>query len=279
MPHSPGTTSTTPTVGEAVADIARIGGFFDVTAHPGHADSAPGEGPWRRLPELWGPDVLDARIERTRRLFAERMDVTAEEIEPRVAASVLYQGMAARLVSPAMAAAVVHGVVPEPGALRWRTISTGPLPLLLFEDRAVPAPRLRDHGPDSTAWAAETVQRVIVQGLLEPAAAAFRAQAKLSPKVLTGNLASSVAGAARRIAEVRPEHGDDAHALARALIAAPPLEGSGTFGAPRTVTGARGGNHREVQFVRNSCCLYYRLPGGGKCADCVLLREPDGADA
>ncbi|MBE2998931.1 (2Fe-2S)-binding protein [Nocardiopsis sp. HNM0947] len=269
MPRSRGTT---PTAREAVADIARIGGFFDVTSHPDLADSAPGEGPWRPLAEVWGPDVLGSRIERTRRLFAERMDITPEEVEPRVAASVLYQGMAARLVSPAMAAAVVHGVVPEPGALRWRTISTGPLPLLLAEDRAVPAPRPREHGP---AAAAEVVERVVVQGLLEPAAAAFRARVKVSPKVLTGNLASSVAGAARRIAEVRPEHGADAHALAGALVAAPSLEGSGTFGPPRTVTGARGGSHREIQFVRNSCCLYYRLPGGGMCADCVLLRGVD----
>jgi ferric iron reductase protein FhuF len=23
-------------------------------------------------------------------------------------------------------------------------------------------------------------------------------------------------------------------------------------------------------FLRNSCCLYYRLPDGGLCGDCVL---------
>ncbi|MFI1618174.1 (2Fe-2S)-binding protein [Streptomyces lydicus] len=25
-------------------------------------------------------------------------------------------------------------------------------------------------------------------------------------------------------------------------------------------------------FARRSCCLYYRVPGGGLCADCVLRR-------
>jgi ferric iron reductase protein FhuF len=27
-------------------------------------------------------------------------------------------------------------------------------------------------------------------------------------------------------------------------------------------------------FRRRSCCLYYRVPGGGLCDDCVLTRQP-----
>lgn len=273
--HVPRTPSTAAhTARSAVADITRLGRFFDLTPHPDEADTAPGEGPWRPLPEVWGPDVLSARIENTRRLFADRVDITPEEVEPRVAASVLYQGLAARLVSPAMATAVVHGLVPDPAALRWRTVRTGPLPLLLAEDRAIPAPRPSDHGPGA---ATETIEQSVVRGLLEPAAAAFRAEVKLSPKVLRGNLASSVAGAARRIEELRPEHGPAAHALAEALLAAPTLSGAGQFGTPRPVRSAGSGSHREVRFTRNSCCLYYRLPDGGKCADCVLLRAAEPA--
>lgn len=274
MPSSRVPSPAAHTARSAVADITRLGRSFALTAHPDEADSAPGEGPWRPLPEVWGPDVLDSRIENTRRLFADRVEVTPEEVEPRVAASVLYQGLAARLVSPAMATAVVHGLVPDPAALRWRTVRTGPLPLLLTEDRAIPAPRPREHGPGA---AAETIEQWVVRDLLEPAAAAFRAEVKLSPKVLRGNLASSIAGAARRIEELRPEHGPAAHALARALIAAPTLSGSGKFGAPRSVPSARFGNHREIRFTRNNCCLYYRLPGGGKCGDCVLLRGTESA--
>jgi ferric iron reductase protein FhuF len=29
----------------------------------------------------------------------------------------------------------------------------------------------------------------------------------------------------------------------------------------------------EQFFVRHSCCLFYRLPGGGTCADCVLIDD------
>ncbi|MFD7559857.1 (2Fe-2S)-binding protein, partial [Streptomyces sp. NPDC059835] len=39
------------------------------------------------------------------------------------------------------------------------------------------------------------------------------------------------------------------------------LAGTGTF------------IHEEglgVAFVRRSCCLYYKVPGGGLCGDCVL---------
>lgn len=274
MPSSRVPSPAAHTARSAVTDIARMGRFFALNAHPDEADTAPGEGPWRPLPDVWGPDVLGARIENTRHLFADRVDVTPEEVEPRVAASVLYQGLAARLVSPAMATAVVHGLVPDPAALRWRTARTGPLPLLLAEDRAIPAPRPCDHGPGD---AAETIEQLVVRDLLEPAAAAFRAEVKLSPKVLRGNLASSIAAAARRVEELRPEHGPAAHALAGALIAAPTLSGSGEFRAPRPVRSTRFGSHREVRFTRNSCCLYYRLPGGGKCTDCVLLRGTESS--
>ncbi|GHD29807.1 (2Fe-2S)-binding protein [Nocardiopsis kunsanensis] len=271
VPRDPSTA--VHTARTAVTDIALLGGFFAVTTDPEAPDTA-GEGPWRSLPEVWGPGILGARIANTRRVFADRVDITPEQVEPRVAASVLYQGLAARLVSPVMATAVVHGLVPDPAALRWRTVTTGPLPLLLAEDRAVLAPRPHDHGPGA---AAETLEKLILQGLLEPAATAFRDEVKLSPKVLRGNTASSVAGAARRIEELRPEHGPAAHALAEALLSTPTLSGSGEFGAPRSVRSARSGNYREARFTRNSCCLYYRLPGGGKCADCVLLRETEPA--
>jgi|GEM_PF-1837329 hypothetical protein len=31
-----------------------------------------------------------------------------------------------------------------------------------------------------------------------------------------------------------------------------------------------------LAFRRRSCCLYYRLPGGGLCGDCCLRRVPGG---
>jgi ferric iron reductase protein FhuF len=31
------------------------------------------------------------------------------------------------------------------------------------------------------------------------------------------------------------------------------------------------------EFVRNSCCLFYRLPEGSLCGDCVLRVRRDSA--
>ncbi|WP_372507037.1 (2Fe-2S)-binding protein [Actinomadura madurae] len=39
-------------------------------------------------------------------------------------------------------------------------------------------------------------------------------------------------------------------------------------GGRSPVRGVRGGG-----FVRNNCCLYYRVPGGGMCGDCGLARN------
>jgi hypothetical protein len=42
-----------------------------------------------------------------------------------------------------------------------------------------------------------------------------------------------------------------------------PLAGMGTLVQPVP--------ERPRRFlVRNNCCLYYRIPGGGTCGDCVL---------
>ena len=43
----------------------------------------------------------------------------------------------------------------------------------------------------------------------------------------------------------------------------PPLAGLGEFvEEPSHPTG--------VGFARRTCCLFYRVPGGGTCGDCVL---------
>jgi iron complex transport system ATP-binding protein len=30
----------------------------------------------------------------------------------------------------------------------------------------------------------------------------------------------------------------------------------------------------DAGYRRTSCCLYYRVPGGGLCGDCVLTTQP-----
>jgi hypothetical protein len=49
-------------------------------------------------------------------------------------------------------------------------------------------------------------------------------------------------------------------ALAGAVVELPPLRGAGRFARPGL-------------FIRRSCCLYYRIPGGGLCGDCVLAHR------
>ena len=243
-----------PTVGEiraALDDVADLGPFFAVSANPAEVvdDS------WRPLRELYtDPDPLAGRI----RQVAEVLGGT----EPRVAASITYQGLAARLVSPLLAVVAVHGVLPpwSPDSLHWRPAVTGPLPL--WESGPGPEP-----GPGAGAAAPEPgelptlVADTLVRPHLEALAEAVRAAVPVSRRTLWGNAASAVVAAGAMVARARPAAGERAEQLVAGLLAAGPLVGAGAL------TG-------HWVFRRRSCCLYYRVPGGGLCGDCVLTDRP-----
>ncbi|NJP53055.1 hypothetical protein HCJ93_24045 [Streptomyces sp. SBST2-5] len=216
--------------------IPDLGPYFAVT-YGEHPDP---DG-FRPLTLLHGDaDVLGARVgEVARRTGTGQI---------RVAASTFQLGLAARLWSVALAAAAFTGTVPDldPARLRWRTPPTGPVDLWL------PAPRALPSRP------AALLDTVVLRNL-EPLNAAVRRLCGLSPHVLRGNSASALVGALRVLlghAPPRPVTG-----LVRTLLDREPLAGTGTL----TVT-ADG----SPSFRRRSCCLYYRLPGGGLCGDCVL---------
>ena len=83
----------------------------------------PAEAGWRPLTDLFTtPDALAARI----------ADVaeTAGTTETRVAASILFQGLAARLWSPVLGAAVVHDLLIDltPAEVFWRPAAQRPPP-------------------------------------------------------------------------------------------------------------------------------------------------------
>jgi ferric iron reductase protein FhuF len=59
------------------------------------------------------------------------------------------------------------------------------------------------------------------------------------------------------LASAAPAHADTALKVGRRLTDQAPLVGSGGW------TGKT--------FRRSTCCLYYKVPGGGYCGDCVLL--------
>ena len=77
--------------------------------------------------------------------------------------------------------------------------------------------------------------------------------------LLWGNAASALAGALGVLVRAQPWLREPATALAAALLARR-LADTGELG----VTG------EGLGFRRRSCCLYYRLPGGGLCGDCAL---------
>ncbi|MGK5697417.1 (2Fe-2S)-binding protein [Streptomyces sp. URMC 128] len=174
--------------------------------------------------------------------------------EVRVAASVAHLGLAARLWSVALGCAALYGRVPDldPRLLHWDADAGTPDDLWLSEVRPLPGD-------------AQTLADVVLHGHLDPLSAALRAHYRLAPGLLRGNAASALAGAARELDRWARRHGrTDTAARARSLtaelLAHPLLTGAGSL------TG--------TAFRRRSCCLYYRVPGGGLCGDCCFTRPP-----
>jgi hypothetical protein len=187
-----------------------------------------------------GPDVLADRVLATRRALAARAGVPVAAIEPRAAASTLHLGLAARIASPVLAAEVVHGAGLPLDLDRLR-IDEADGALSLAADGAAPLP-------------AEQV----LSDVLVPLVDAF-GRASVSRRVLWGNVAAAFAGAAGVLGALEPVTAPSGRAVVDRLLRRPRLDGTGAW--------------TESGFRRASCCLYYRLPGGGLCGDCVLRRR------
>jgi len=236
---------------DVLASLAALGPFFAVDSHLAGADPHP---PWRPLRELTDhPDRMMDRIGSVRAALASRGGRPAGQIEPRVAGSVLHLGMVARLLAPALAAqAGQHRLDLRLGELWWQDTLGGPVPLSAPSPAASPA-RERDDpsaGPDRGR---------LVDDLIAPITATVAGLVPVSPRVLWGNVASAVNGAARQVAAQRPDLGERAWAVAAAFFASPRLAGERHPPGPR--------------FRRSSCCLIYRIAADGPravCSDCVL---------
>jgi ferric iron reductase protein FhuF len=174
--------------------------------------------------------------------------------ERRVAASLLYQGFAARLFSPVVACVALARQLPalDPAALHWRYVDGRPIDLLLQQATG------RHLEPGMAAGdVAALIYRGVVEDHLLPLAAALRSTVRISEPLLWGNAASALAGAARMLAA--GPAGQAAHRISAQLLDQGVLRGTVTWQSrPRPL------------FVRRSCCLYYRVPDGGTCLDCVL---------
>ncbi len=221
-------------------ELASIGPYFALQAGP--PDPAAGWAPVTGLTKGTGParpggQRLGQLIDRT----AGRLGTSHRWI----AASVLYQGWAARLTSIYSGSVVLARGAPDLGAERlyYRTPRSGPVELLAWPLTMVST----DAG-----W------RRLRDDHLGPLAAAVRGQVRIGEHLLLGNLASAMAGSLAALAGAG--HGSLDALIAEGWAQPADLARYGRWLA--TPAGPR--------YARRTCCGYVRLPGGGRCGDCSL---------
>jgi hypothetical protein len=201
------------------------------------------------------------RIGSVRATLASRAGRPADEIELKVAASVTHLGLVARLIAPALAAiASQHQLDMRLGGLWWQDTLGGPVPLSVPErDHPVPG-NGQSHGP-----VAEPDCHRLVDDMIAPITAAISGLVPVSHRVLWGNVASAVNGAAQQVAAQRADLGRQAWTVAAAFFSSPRLTGERQLPGPG--------------FRRSSCCLIYRIAAdrvNGVCGDCVLGAPSSG---
>jgi len=199
--------------------LTEYGPFFEISLH-----TDPPAAPWRPLAELAGSAELADWIGRVQASLGS---------DRRVAASIGQLGLAARLLAPVLAAAVRHGVLLDLGTGYWRPPLTSTVALSLGR----PA---REVDPAA-------LSRLVDDGPVAELTAAIGRLGSVSDRVLAGNLASAVNGAALQL-------GPASYPAAAGLLAGIPSE------QQRPGPG----------FRRRSCCLRYRVAGAGYCDDCLL---------
>ncbi|WP_045299692.1 (2Fe-2S)-binding protein [Saccharothrix sp. ST-888] len=247
---------TLPSHGNPVpAQLQALGPYFALDLHD---PDEPPQPPWRPMGELvTDASVLADRIEAVRAFLAAGGGQAADAVETRVAASVVHLGLAARILSPALALAVLDGCAGPLtlAGLRWQ-------PQL---GSAFPLSRARDTVTRSLGTEAD-VADALGSGLFDGAIAELAtatAAFGVSEHILRGNAASGLNGAATVLAAARPEHAPRVRAVLARVLRHPALAGAGAV-----VDGS---------FRRRSCCLIYRAaPGraGALCGDCVLTGRP-----
>lgn len=248
-----------------------IGGFFALqVGEPAPAGAV-------ALAEVYAGHTapLAARIERV----GERLGAD----EPRVAASIAHLGLAARLWSITLAAAVVDRQMPshlDPARLYWDVFASAPNDLWLptstplsptplsptpATPRAATTARAPTTEPGADAQLLAALISLTYERHLVPLAVATRQTVRVSEGLLWGNAASALTGALGQLSrwcqeQDRPEDAALTRALVGELLTYGRLRGTGTLSG--------------TTFRRSTCCLYYRA-GGQLCGDCVFQR-PEG---
>jgi ferric iron reductase protein FhuF len=184
-------------------------------------------------------------------------------LDRRDVVSVVSLGLLARLLSPPLAAVALGGVLPHWSleSLWWQPAEGGPWPLatgVTTGDEVGDVARA-----DARRAAVPMFTATVVEDVLTPVVRRVSQDFSLSQKVLWGNVASALGGATDQLVAARPARREACSALLDALLGRGAL--AGTTRPDRPVTRPLGAAGR-----RRSCCLFYRVPGGGYCADCIL---------
>ncbi|MFJ9470732.1 (2Fe-2S)-binding protein [Streptomyces caniferus] len=267
--------------------VAALGPFAAFETHPADSELVP---PWRALSEVTreGNGFLRERITAVRATLAARGGRPPEAVERRVAASVAHLGLVARVLSPMLGLAALHALPARPPGLdelRWHSGLGGAFALSLPRETVAavamsgsPSGSVVDHGTDPDAEEGADAGAAAMDAMLDgpirelnDAVAAF----SVSPRVLWGNVASAVNGAATGIAAAAPALARPARTAALLLLHRPPLRDTHTLGAPLDGPPDDSPVGPDARFRRRSCCLIYRAApnaAGATCGDCVLVR-------
>jgi iron complex transport system ATP-binding protein len=213
-----------------LAELAELGPYFTLGTGPVSED-------WRSVDQLYNDSALLAAI-------VGRVQARMDAAEQRVAASTFFLGFAARLWSIGLSALVGHGLLPDLDAAQLLFLESDGQIRLHIEH---PIAR---QGVDLEPMLAD----MVLDGHLMPLSAALRRLGPISEKLLRGNAASALLGAAR-VFDGNATTGRGWQ-LARRLCADERLSDTIRF--------------NNAGYRRTSCCLYYRAPRGGLCGDCSL---------
>ncbi|WP_029106967.1 (2Fe-2S)-binding protein [Mycobacterium sp. URHD0025] len=227
--------------------LAQLGEFFVL---PAAADAS-----WMPISSL----LSDAAAIRdfaylTRAAIASSMGIDPTEVSIKAAASSVHLSIAARLLSPVVGAAVCQHAVPllVADSVYWQRDSS--------HRPRLGVTRLDWVAVNSSEHAASLITDSLVGDVLRPLSEIMRSATGVSPQVLWGNIASAANGAVTVLSMSRPHDERRGRALIASLLAVRPLSGAAEF--------------VDGRFMRRNCCLYYRIPGGGYCGDCVLASAP-----
>jgi ferric iron reductase protein FhuF len=173
--------------------------------------------------------------------------------ERRVPASLTVLGYAARLVGPTLAVLFREGILLDARPARVHYAYAPRRGFTLTMPR--PAGWHGSREVLLEAWCG-----TVVDAHLGPVIEAVRAVVPVASGLLWGNVASGLTGALAALAADGAVPLAACHETGLTLLDHGPLVGSGHLDVHRG----------RLRFRRRSCCLFYRLDGGGTCGDCPL---------